>query len=174
MDRLPRPEKKKSPEKKELVSLETGLEQAIQAIHTVLQKQERALVAVSGPAYNDTNVGKTHLKSLIAQQLQGEGISVWTGDTVGELKGIGYWQVESQVFILGAVLTAGDIVDIETLQALKEGQDSSVHRFAKESGVDLSGIDIRIFIGRPDRPPEEGDYIYNDILINNEGARNKK
>ncbi len=172
------------PEKREY-SFEEGVEKIIQKIEFLLGGQDYVVVAIYGPTLNDTDVGKSTLKSAICSYFIRNNMPVISPDRLDylphHLKNLEIPQESyasnKGVIILGAldcVIKKKDPRSDEIVEKYKKIEDSRVAKICKEGDLPVSKIDFRVLIYRPDRGSlEDFDSPMADMVIRNDQAIDK-
>jgi hypothetical protein len=157
------PEHPEQSESKEIneYDFEQGVQEAVAQIEHLLDNQEHAVVAITG---SGVNVGKSTLATKIQVALMRKDIPVkWCAD----MKMLTY---RSDFPEPGGVL----LLHAEYLPiGLAQDQDNELKTRAQRFGSNVSKIDLRILIYRPDTPFLEAEKKFGDIIIKNEQAKDK-
>jgi len=159
-----------------------GLEKIMSKIDLLLSTQDGVVIAISGPLGNDINVGKTALANKIEAELLRQGIPVIGTSDIDMLneytvRNIRKMQEEKKSSKFAIVFDAEGIssggLSPEKQEEYKTVTDESLQRKADLVGLPPLKIDIRILIYRPDRPIDEDEKQMADIVVRNEGAKDK-
>ncbi|KND48140.1 MAG: hypothetical protein AB201_00905 [Parcubacteria bacterium C7867-006] len=167
---------KESVEKKERApefNFESGVEESINRIVSILEKQPKVVVAFSG---SSSNVGKTTLSKHISQGLYDRGIQSRSYMGVEEVHDRGPEPGDS-VFIFQQIHLG--VVNSSIVDKIKDIYNEDVRDAFKEKGLDISGIDFWVGIYRPDKPfasdviADSNSEPIADIIIRNDMAEDK-
>ena len=148
---------------------ETGVALAADKIEELVRKQDHVVVAIIG---SNVNVGKTYISAKLEGLLMEKKIPVYSMTDISLLNHAPrYWPKNDQfgkVLILRSEFPPYDG---------KEEQDARLSTQAQKFSADLSKIDLRIYVYRPDKPFHSADLQNfssdEDLLINNSEAVNK-
>lgn len=133
-----------------------GLQESVSKILDLLKKQTSVIISIVG---NNVNTGKTFISSQIGKILIEKGINVkWCGDA-SLLSREEEFPKSREVLILHAESPFTP--------------DSFIESKAKMFGLPHSKIDLRIFVYTPNRPFDEVEKKFANILIRNEDALKK-
>lgn len=153
------------PEKKEY-DLEVGISRAIEKIEKLLEKKQYVVVEIVG---SGSNVGTTHVGSLLEKILQENGVSIDGTSDINNLGGgVTFTNTDGpRVFFLRASTPP-------YTKAFVLAKDDQLKEKAEKFNLPFSKIDLRVLVYRPDKPFRDIDHGLADIIIRNEGALDKK
>lgn len=168
-------------------SFEQGVEQIMGRIHSLLSREDNIVVAIAGPSGGgaDISVGKTILAGKLgAECMQLDiplvGVSSLHGvdnilrSRIDDIKR--RYHSAKCVVLLDAMGSPGGLKGegvVEQQEKFRTAEEGVLQKYAKQAGLPLSKIDVRVLIYRPDRPPTEGDRKFADIVIKNDQAVDK-
>lgn len=159
-------ERKLDMEKQTEYSFDKGVNEACKTIERLVANQDYVVVAVIGSA---SDVGKTKLSSAIMKNIFTMGIScTWCSD-------INSLRIKPHFPDVGS--TKGRVLMLNAEYPpinRKEVQDAILARQAKQFGLSISKIDLRVCIYRPDKPFVPYELRFADIIIRNEHAVDKQ
>lgn len=158
----------KNAEKKEYTAAE-GIDKAVNDIESLLRSKDYVAVTVTG---SNIDVGKTFISTGIIRGLYSRGFSIYAATDIDSLS-IKPCFLESPKKGHVIVFRA----EYEVLLPGEEGkkmQDYQLEKKMQEFGLPISKVDLRVYVYRPDKPfSETADLNHADILIRNEGAKDK-
>jgi hypothetical protein len=161
-------------------SFETAILAIVERIEKIHAEKDLIVVSVAGPSSDDINVGKSTVTGKIEWTCRERNIPVVSINSENSIDKETKGQLEAErrncrskkgVIILGAMASPSDITDKEKIEMFMMYKDKSVKFVANACGLDISGIDIRVFVYRPDRKlPTEADRAIADFIIRNDKA----
>jgi hypothetical protein len=160
-----------------------GLQKIMEKINELLSSQDYVVVAVAGPSMRDTDVGKTFISGRIGRECSNLKLPVVVTSDEKSLPNVAEFVLNKShhmvpsskgIFILGAMGHANSFGDNERVARFKKLQGQRVRQAGDSIGLTLARVDIRVLIYRPDRPIQEGDDVWADIIIRNEQAVDKE
>ncbi|MCX6784739.1 MAG: hypothetical protein NTV81_02265 [Candidatus Komeilibacteria bacterium] len=166
-------------DKKEFL-FEDGLKKIIEKINELFTTQDNVVVAIGGPAKDDTNVGKTDLSTKLEMNFIRQGVPVLSASdlTIFEAHHPDSSELAFQqknrgsskcLVILGAVGILSLPQDKQL--SFRESNDRRLQEITTPAGLPDTKIDLYILIYRPDKLASADQRQFADIIIRNELAK---